>query len=79
MPHLVVDMVVLHPLVATEVLHLMEATAVVQEALLVLDGVALQVLVTVEMPATVALSAPASATDFPTVTEVPLAATDPTD
>ena len=78
MPHLMVDILVLHPLVAT-VLHLMEATAVVQEALLALDGVALQVLVTEEMPATVALSAPASATDFPTVTEVPLAATDNTD
>ena len=59
-PHLTVDMVVLHPLVATAVLHLMEATAVVQEAQLALVGVALQVLVTVEVPATVALSAPAN-------------------
>lgn len=79
MPHLAVDMVVLHPLVATAVLHLMEATAVVQEAQLALVGVALQVLVTVEVPATVALSAPASATDFPTVTEAPSAATEPTE
>ena len=76
LPHLAVATEVLHHSVAMAAHHL---EALFQEALLALAGVVLQVLLTVDIPATVALSAPASDTDFPTVIEVPLAATESPD
>ena len=76
LPHLAVATEVLHHSVDMVAHHL---EALFQEALLALAGVALQVLLTVDIPATVALSAPASDTDFPTVIEVPLAATESPD